>query len=222
MGQGHARRRALAVAASPPETPWHLAIPVRSSRMAEARETFQDTLDRIEAGDALAAEALFPLVYADLRAAAAALLRQERPGHTLQPTGLVHEAFLRLAGGTRVAWTSQAHFRAVAARAMRQVLVDHARRRDAFKHGGELDRVTWDGDMDARAPGLDAEVLDLHDALERLAMLSPRQARVVELRIFGGLTVQEVAHVLDVGTTTVDDDWAMARAWLSGELGGAR
>jgi len=185
----------------------------------DGSESLEGTLERLERGDALAAEALFPHVYADLRAAAAALLRQERPGHTLQPTALVHEAYMRLAGGTRIAWTSQAHFKAIAARAMRQILVDHARRRDAQRHGGDMRRVTLDGELSAAQADGETDLLDLHDALARLGEVSPRQARVVEMRVFGGLTVSETAHVLSVGTTTVDDDWATARAWLARAIG---
>lgn len=180
----------------------------------------EELLRQLGEGDAKAASDLLPLVYDDLRAAAAAMLRQERPGHTLQPTALVHEAFLRLAGASEPGWTSRAHFRAIAAKVMRQILVDHARRRGAAKHGGDMQRVTLDGSAPGGPAGLPGEldVLDLHEALEKLARLSPRQAQVVELRVIGGLTVAEAAHVLGVGTTTVDDDWAIARAWLAREL----
>lgn len=179
----------------------------------------EDLIRRLGDGESAAAADLLPLVYDDLRAAAAAMLRQERPGHTLQPTALVHEAFLRLAGSSEPAWTSRAHFRAIAAKVMRQILVDHARRRDAVKHGGDIRRVTLDGAAEAQAfVSGDVDVLDLHAALDKLSTLSPRQARVVEMRVFGGLTVSEAAHVLGVGTTTVDDDWAIARAWLAREL----
>lgn len=179
----------------------------------------EDLIRRLGDGEPAAAADLLPLVYDDLRAAAAAMLRQERPGHTLQPTALVHEAFMRLAGSSEPAWTSRAHFRAIAAKVMRQILVDHARRRDAVKHGGDIRRVTLDGAAEAQAlVSGDVDVLDLHAALDKLSTLSPRQARVVEMRVFGGLTVSEAAHVLGVGTTTVDDDWAIARAWLAREL----
>lgn len=179
----------------------------------------EELIRQLGDGESRAAEDLLPLVYDDLRAAAAAMLRQERPGHTLQPTALVHEAFLRLAGTSQPAWTSRAHFRAIAARVMRQVLVDHARRRDAARHGGDVRRVTLDGVADASPIALgEVDVLDLHAALDKLGALSSRQARVVEMRVFGGLTVSEAAHVLGVGTTTVDDDWAIARAWLAREL----
>jgi RNA polymerase sigma factor (TIGR02999 family) len=184
----------------------------------------EDLVRRLGEGEPQAAADLLPLVYDDLRAAAGAMLRQERPGHTLQPTALVHEAFMRLAGSSEPAWTSRAHFRAIAAKVMRQILMDHARRRDAVKHGGDMRRVTLTGAAENEA-GLgagDVDVLDLHAALEKLATLSARQAQVVEMRIFGGLTVNEVAHVLGVGTTTVDDDWAIARAWLARELRPAR
>ena len=177
-------------------------------------------LDRASAGDEGAAGRLLELVYEQLRALAASYLRGERAGHTLQPTALVHEAFLRLQAGSPVRYQNHTHFFAVAARAMRQVLVDHARRRAAAKRGGDPERVTLDdglqlgGDAESRV----IDVLALDEALERLGKLDERQARVVELRFFGGLTIDEAARVLEVSTDTVEDDWAMARAWLKRTL----
>jgi RNA polymerase sigma factor (TIGR02999 family) len=165
------------------------------------------------------AEQLFELVYDELRRLAQSLLRRERPEHTLQPTALVHEAFLRLVGETSISWQDRAHFLGIAARAMRQILVDHARRRGAVKRGGGWQRVTLTGEEPA-APGDALEILELHEALDRFAALDARAARVVELRVFGGLTVQETAHLLEVSPRTVDGDWAVARLWLSRELGG--
>ncbi len=169
-------------------------------------------------GGAEASRRLFELVYEELRRLAGALMRGERVDHTLQPTALVHEAFLRLVGPTHIEWKDRAHFMGIAARAMRQILVDHARRHSADKRGGGLQRVTLSGEEPV-APHDAIEVLELHDVLERFAALDGRAAQVVELRVFGGLSVQETAHLLDVSPRTVDGDWAVARMWLSRELG---
>lgn len=161
---------------------------------------------------------MLPLVYDELRGLAARLMGQ-RGGHTLQATALVHEAWLKLARRERAGdgWDGRAHFLAVAARAMRQVLVNHARDRGAQKRGGEAMRVTLDEAIGAVE--VDAvEVLALDDALQRLAQLDPRQAKVVELRSFGGLSIEEVATALGVGLTTVKADWRFARAWLRREF----
>ena len=160
-----------------------------------------------------------PAVYAELRQLAAVHLGRERPGHTLQPTALVHEAYLKLAGGLDDRPRSRAQFLALAAHAVRQVLVDHARARGARKRGGDVARVTLMDGM-AETGGVPVDLLDLDAALGRLADLSPRQARVVELRFFGGLTDDEAADVLDVSARTVRNDWTVARAWLWRELGG--
>lgn len=174
-------------------------------------------LDRARRGDAAAEAQLFPLVYADLRRAAEALLRRELPGHTLEPTDLVHEGYLKLVGRAGSDAENRRHFIALAARAMRQVLVDHARRRHADKRGAGVEvRVT-----NAEA-GVDvdfAELLALDDALERLGQRNPRLPRVVELRFFAGLSEDETAQTLGVTTRTVQRDWAAARAWLYKELG---
>jgi RNA polymerase sigma factor (TIGR02999 family) len=147
-------------------------------------------------------------------------MRRERPGHTLQPTALVNEAYLRLLGGAggAPAWNDRTHFLSAAARAMRNVLVDHARARNAQKRGSGL-RVTLDDELrGAGDPGLD--FLELNDALERLAAEEPRWARVVELRYFGGLELAEIAQALDVSTITVSRDWRFAKAWLAQRLSG--
>ena len=174
-------------------------------------------LAEMAAGDESAAGRLFPLVYAELRALASHYLRRQAPVITLQATAIVHEAYMRLAGVDPGVWTGRAHFMAVAAKAMRQLLVDHARRRVAQKRGAGRRQVTLD---EAILPdkGKPLDVLVLEDALQRLAMLSSRQARIVELRFFGGLTIAETAEALGVGTTTIEDDFAMARAWLAREL----
>ncbi len=169
-----------------------------------------------------AAAALLPLVYDQLRALAASHFSRQPVGHTLQPTALVHEAYLKLAGGQNAQWESRAHFFAVAARAMRQILMNHARDKAAAKRGGGWQKITLDEAV--TPPGSTSREIDLialDDALEKLAGLSERQARIIELRYFGGLTIDETAHVLGLGTTTVEDDWHLAKAWLRRELKGA-
>jgi RNA polymerase sigma factor (TIGR02999 family) len=156
-------------------------------------------------------------VYEELRRQAGRAMRREGDAHTLQATALVHEAYLRLVDQQRVQWRNRAHFFAIAAQMMRRVLVDHARTRLAAKRGGELQRVTL-GDVGAgpaeAGDGDGVDVLALHEALERLALLDPRQARLVELRYFGGLGIEETAEALEVSPATVKRDWAVARAWL--------
>lgn len=169
------------------------------------------------AGDAAAAAELFPIVYEELRRLAASALRRERTDHTLQPTALVHEAFLRLAEAPGTSWENRAHFVAVAARVMRRVLVDHARGRNALKRGNGEIRVPID-DVDVPAVGQDVDLVALDDALARLAMLDERQARIVELRFFGGLSVPETAALIGASERTVKRDWQVARAWLTREL----
>ena len=171
------------------------------------------------AGDASAADRLLPLVYAELRRIAAGYLRRERTGHTLQPTALVNEAWLRL-GNQASPWQNRAHFLGVAAGAMRRVLVDHARRRQAQKRGGRELRVTLTDGMTAGA-GNELDLVRLDEALERLAALDGRQARMVTMRFFAGLTVEETAAALGVSEKTVKRDWSAARAFLHRELGGA-
>ncbi|MHC4216835.1 MAG: sigma-70 family RNA polymerase sigma factor [Planctomycetota bacterium] len=170
-------------------------------------------------GDASAAEKLMPLVYDELRGLANRYFRREAPGNTLQPTTVVNEAFLRLVDQSSAAWNNRAHFVGVAARAMRQVLVDHARRRGAEKRGGGWARVTLSEAGSAPELGR-VDVLALEEALDGLAALDERKARVVELRFLGGLSNEEVAHVLGVSVTTVEGDWRVARAWLRRELSG--
>jgi RNA polymerase sigma factor (TIGR02999 family) len=157
------------------------------------------------------------LLYPELRRIAARLMRRERTAHTLQPTAVVHEAFIRLAGDAGIDWQDRAHFLGIAARVMRRVLVEHARRHHAGKRGGGADRVTLD---DAALPREDPSfnLLAVDEVLTRLADIDARAAQVSELRVFGGLTVREIAHELGVSTRTVDADWAMARLWLAREL----
>lgn len=168
-------------------------------------------------GDQAAGDRLLPVVYAELHRRAAAAMRREQDGHTLQPTALVNEAYMRLFDQHRVAWQNRAQFYGVAAQLMRRILIDHAREHLAGKRGGGARQVTLSG-IEV-APTDDAvDVLALHEALERLAALDPRQARLVELRYFGGLNIEETAEALEVSPATVKRDWAIARAWLKREL----
>ena len=190
--------------------------------MDEPRETVTRLLARLRGADeeerAQALQQVMELLYPELRRLASGLMRRERGGHTLQPTALVHEAFLQLADETAIDWEGRAHFMSVAARVMRHVLVDHARRRSAGKRGGGLRHVTLDEALEAGTPRRAFEILHLDEALDRLAALDPRGARVVEMKLFGGLTTEETAAVLGVSKRTVDADWSMARMWLAREL----
>jgi len=162
-------------------------------------------------GDAEARDRLLPIVYDELRRRAAAYLRRERPGHTLRPTDLVHEAYLRLCG-QNAAWQNREQFFGVAARLMRRILVDHARARRAAKRGGGLS-ITLDESI-AAARAITPDLLDLDAALEELAVRDERQGRLVELRFFGGLTQEEAAQVVGLSLATANREWAMAKAWL--------
>jgi RNA polymerase sigma factor (TIGR02999 family) len=157
------------------------------------------------------------MVYDELRALAGSFMKRESAGHTLQPTAVVHEVYLKLIDQERADWRDRAHFMAVAAQAIRRVLIDHARHRHAAKRGGDRCRLTLDEAV-APAAARDVDFLAIDDALGRLAELHERQARVVELRFFGGLNIEEAAAVLGISRATVTDDWAVARAWLSREL----
>jgi RNA polymerase sigma-70 factor (ECF subfamily) len=168
-------------------------------------------------GDESAVARLLPKVYDELRALAQSYFHLERPDHTLQPTALVHEAFVRLIDQTRVEWKSHAHFLAVASTAMRRILADHARRHRAAKRGGDRKRVPLTN-LPTPSGGSLVDLIELDDALAKLATLDQRQYRLVELRFFGGLTVEQVAEVLGVSKTTVESEWRMVRAWLSNEL----
>ena len=173
------------------------------------------------AGDAGAGEQLLPIVYAELHRRAAAAMRREDAGHTLQPTALVHEAYMRLVDQRQGDWQNRSQFYGIAARMMRRVLIDHAREHLAAKRGGGAQQVTLSG-IEAAGSDDAVEVLALHDALEKLAALDERQAKVVELRYFGGLSVEEAAEALDISPATVKREWATARAWLKRELAGSR
>ena len=172
-------------------------------------------LRQLRSEDPNAAAKVMTAVYSELRQVAARCMRRERPGHTLQPTALVHEAFLRLTGAANVEWRDRAHFFGVAARLMRQILVDYARKHDALKRGGA--RITMSDDMFISEDRLE-EVIAWDEVLGRLEVLDSRQGRIVELRFFAGLNVEEIAEVMEISTPTVKREWASAKAWLHREL----
>ena len=173
-------------------------------------------LEAWRAGSNEALDEVLPLVYSELHAIAAMQLRGERPDHTLQPTALVNEAFLRLVDQNRVEWQSRSHFFAVASTAMRRILVDHARRRQALKRGADPQRVPLDDVQIIVAP--DVDLLDLDEHLTRLEALHARQAKVVELRFFAGCTMEEVAEALEVSPATAKRHWRLARVWLRAQF----
>jgi len=180
---------------------------------AETTEILRD----IANGDTSAADRLLPLVYTQLRALAGSYMRNEPAAHTLQPTALVHEAFLKLVDQRRVDWKGRTHFFAVGAQIMRRLLVDHARARGRNKRGGGRRRIALDEGVKL-STRRDEDLLAVNEALEKLAKLDERQAKIVELRFFGGLTVEEVAEVLGVSKRTVEAEWTVIRAWLRREL----
>ncbi len=171
-------------------------------------------------GDQAALDELLPQVYDELRRLANYYLRQERLGHTLQTTALVHEAYLRLVGEKEVDWQNRAHFFGIAAVRMRQILVEYARSRQAAKRGGGEYRLSLSG-ADRLAKERDVNLLALDDALQSLESLDPQKARIVDLRYFGGLTIEETAEVLKISSATVKRDWSMARAWLRSKISNA-
>ena len=175
-------------------------------------------LTRWSDGDETALDKLMPIVYSELRRLASNYLRRERANHTLQPTALVNEAYLKLIDQKSARWQNRAQFYGIAAQLMRRILVDHARQHNAAKRGGSDQlrlSITSAGNL-ATKPNLD--VLSLHEALEELATLDPQQGRIVELKFFGGLSIEETGEVLGVGHATVERDWKMARAWLRRKL----
>jgi RNA polymerase sigma factor (TIGR02999 family) len=174
-------------------------------------------LDRVQQGDPKAAGELLPLVYEELRRLAAHKMANEAAGHTLQPTALVHEAWLRLTDSTRQEWRGREHFFSAAAEAMRRILVENARRKLRLRHGGGLQRVDFDV-VDLAIAQDDEKCLRVHELLDRLAEADSRKAEVVKLRVFAGLQVQEIAAVLNASEKTVQRDWTFAKAWLSREL----
>lgn len=174
-------------------------------------------LNAIERGDAEATDQLLPLVYEELRLLAAQKLGQEAPGQTLQPTALVHEAYLRLVGDGEQSWTSRGHFFGAAAEAMRRILVETARRKRRIKHGGEAQRIDMDK-VDAPADQPSEDLLALDEALARLSTQEPLKAELVKLRYFAGLTAEQTAEALNISKATADRYWAYARAWLFDEI----
>ena len=175
------------------------------------------TLAAVERGDPKAAEQLLVLVYDELRRIAAFKMAQESPGQTLQPTALVHEAWMRLVGAERNNFNDRAHFFRAAAEAMRRILIDRARRKQAQRHGGGQKRVDLEG-FDPAAPETDHQLLALHEALDRLAVEHPTQAELVKLRYFAGMTNEEAAEMLGISISTVKNYWAFSRAWLLREI----
>jgi RNA polymerase sigma factor (TIGR02999 family) len=173
-------------------------------------------------GDREALDRLIPVVYTELRRQAARHLRRERPGHTLQTTDLIHEAYLRLVDQRNVRWQNRAHFFAIAAQIMRRILVDHARRRHRAKRGGSGIALPLDEGLVAAPEKSNVDLLALDEALERLEAIDFRQSQIVELRFFSGLSIEETAEVLGVSLTTVKDELQMAKAWLRREMGGGK
>ena len=172
-----------------------------------------ELLQEWQQGDREALDRLTPLVYDELRRIAHAYVQRERSGHTLETTALVNEAYLRLAGGQNVNWQNRAHFFAVTAQVMRHILIDHARKRHYMKRGGEAQQVSLD-EASAMTEVRASELVALDEALDELAKLDPRKSRVVELRYFGGLSLEETADVLEISMMTVRRDWRAAKAWL--------
>ncbi|MFZ0479699.1 MAG: sigma-70 family RNA polymerase sigma factor [Terriglobales bacterium] len=168
-------------------------------------------------GDQKALDALLPLVYNELRRLAHFQLRKERPDHTLQSAALVNEAYLRLLGADPPLWEGRTHFFAIASQLMRQILVDYARRRAAGKRGGSVCMVSLEN-ANEKAREKEIDIVALDDALQRLAEIDSRQSRIVEMRFFGGLTLEEISAALDIGPATVQRDWTAARAWLHREI----
>ncbi len=179
-------------------------------------------LQRASQGDSAASAQLLPLLYDELRRLAAAKMARESAGHTLQPTALVHEAWLRLGGDQQPDWQNRAHFFGAAAEAMRRILIDRARRRRAVRHGGELQRVNLDDVQIPEAAVSDDELLAVHDALERFATEDPKKAELVKLRYFAGLTLEDAAQSLDIPLGTAKRWWTYARAWLTQAITAAR
>lgn len=177
-------------------------------------------LGAVERGEAHAADELLPLVYDELRKQAGHQLASLAPGQTLQPTALVHEAYMKLVGKEDPGWDGRAHFYGAAARAMREILVDHARRKGSIKHGGVLERIGGEAIAELTCDRPDMDVLALNEALDSLERVQARKAELVMLRFFGGLSMPEVAEVLDISVATTERDWRYAKAWLRAELHG--
>jgi RNA polymerase sigma factor (TIGR02999 family) len=190
------------------------------TRMRQTPENVTQLLIDWSKGDKEALDNLVPLVYDELRRQAARYLRHERAGHTLQTTALIHEAYLRLVDQRNVHWQNRAHFFGIAAQMMRRILVDHARTKKRAKRGGSDIRVSF-SEATLKAPDQDLDIVALDEALEHLAEIDEQQSKIVELRFFSGLTVEETAEVLGISPATVKRDWSMAKAWLHREISGA-
>lgn len=176
-------------------------------------------LHDLKGGNGSAADRILPLIYEELRKLAAARMAREAPGQTLQPTALVHEAWLRLGADAQRDWANRAHFFAAASEAMRRILIENARRRRAVRHGGGLEKVSIDdADLAIASPEADEQLLALHDALDALARQDPRKAELVKHRYFAGLEFSEIAEIMDISERTAKRDWAYARAWLFNEM----
>lgn len=186
------------------------------------RQSFQNVTELLQGwtkGDKQALDKLVPIVYDELRRQASGYLRRERAGHTLQTTALINEAYIRLINQKNPQWENRAHFFAIAAKIMRQILVDHARTRGRAKRGGSAVRVSL-SEATALIKDPDINILEIDEALKRLEALDPHQSRIVELRFFSGLTVEETAAVLDISPATVKREWSVAKAWLHREISG--
>jgi RNA polymerase sigma-70 factor, ECF subfamily len=181
--------------------------------MEQSRQQVTQLLVAWSSGDEAALQELMPLVYDELRKLAHHYIRRERPGHTLQTSGLVNEAYLRLVDQTQIQWQSRKHFYGIAARLMRQILVDYARKQSYAKRGGDAQRVELDEKL-IISKDRAADIVDLDEALKKLAEIDPRKSQIVELRFFGGLSVEETAEVLSISVSTLMRDWMVAKSWL--------
>jgi RNA polymerase sigma factor (TIGR02999 family) len=190
---------------------------LRTAVCVQGMENITQLLIEVTNRNSAAVDALLPLIYDELRSLAANYLRRERPDHTLQPTALVHEAYLRMVDQTQVNWQNRAHFFGVAAQMMRRILVDHARAHNAEKRGQDFQKLSLDENVD-KAIERNTELLALDDALHALAEIDEQKSRVVELRFFAGLSIEETAEVLNVSAPTVKRQWRMAKAWLYGQV----
>jgi RNA polymerase sigma-70 factor (ECF subfamily) len=191
--------------------------PPKGKRILPTRDDITRLLADLSAGKQGAEEVLMPLLYDELRALARQYMRSERPGHTLQTTVLVHEAYLRLGGQKDAGWESKAHFMRMAAKVMRRVLIDHARRKRSVKKGGKLSREPLDKAADIMEEA-SVDLLTLDSALSRLAEIDKQMAEVVEFRFFAGLTVEETAKIMGISESTVKHDWMLAKAWLKQQV----
>jgi RNA polymerase sigma-70 factor, ECF subfamily len=185
-------------------------------------ELLDDLTSMVSDADAVTLRGVLPAVYDELRRVAAGFLRRERAGHTLQPTALVHEAYLRMADQRQSTWASRAHLLSVFARMMRRILIDHASAQQAAKRGGkDVVRITLDDELEIYSDE-QLDVLELNEALSRLERLDPTQAKIVEMRFFGGLTIEEAAEAVGLSPTSVKREWSVAKRWLRREIGGRR